>query len=178
MHQKKLREDGYFGIYRGEVVDNQDPTNSGRAKVKVYGMYDGVAQQDLPWANPLFPLGGASGYGAVYIPTTGSIVWIMFEAGDSGSPVYLGASPMEGMIPGEIDVPEKYMVVKTPNGSKIYISDGEDEGVKLETPGGNLIELDDVAGRIRLTDKSGSYIEMSDGDIIIQSKGSLYLNPS
>ncbi|MBU0959520.1 MAG: hypothetical protein KKB31_06245 [Nanoarchaeota archaeon] len=172
-----LKEHGYFGIYRGEVVDNKDPSRSGRCKIKVYGIYDGVAKQDLPWADPCFPIGGSKGYGSVYIPVIGSKVFVVFEAGEIFSPVYLGASPLEGDIPAEIDVPNKYLIIKTKSGAQILVSDAENEGIKLETSGGLLFELDDICGRIRLRDKAGSFIELAGGDIIIQAKRKLHLNP-
>lgn len=174
---KTLKENEYFGLYRGEVINNLDPTRSARCKIRVYGVYDGIADQDIPWANPCFPIGGQKGYGSVYIPTIGSKVFVLFEAGEISSPVYLGASPIEGDVPSEIDVPNKYLIIKTKSGSEILVSDAENEGIKLKTSGGNLIELDDITGRIRLKDKAGSIIELANGDIIIQAKGNLLLNP-
>lgn len=174
---RKLKESGYFGLYRGHVIDNNDPLKSGRCKINIFGLYDGVAEAELPWANACFPIGGAPGYGSCYIPTIGSIVYVMFEAGQIYSPIYIGGSPIQGMVPGECNTPNKYMVIKTPAGGKIYISDGDDGGIHLESPGGCGIYLDDVTGRIRLRDKAGSYIEMADGDIIIQARGMIHLNP-
>jgi len=176
---ERLKETGYYGIYRGEVVDNNDPLRSGRVKIKVYGVYDRMGTQDIPWATPLTPYGGGPGnnYGSVYIPRIGSIAYVMFEAGEITAPIFMGASPKQGQIPFEINTPNKHMVIKTVNGSRIYVSEGEDGGIKIQSAEGNLIELDDVAGRIRLRDVSGSIISMENGDIIIQAKGNLHLNP-
>lgn len=176
---KTLKESGYFGLYRGEVVDNKDPLNSGRVKIKVYGIYDGIAKQDIPWAPPLTPYGGGpkNNYGSVYIPRIGSIAYVMFDGGEVSAPVFMGASPMKSMIPAEINTPNKHMVIKTTRGSKIYVSEEEDGGIQIASADGHLIELDDVNGRLRLRDRSGSVISMENGDIIIQAKRNIHLNP-
>ena len=40
--------------YLGVVVDNKDPEFRGRAKIKVFGTFDEVAEADLPWAYQRF----------------------------------------------------------------------------------------------------------------------------
>ena len=39
----------------GKVVDNNDPKKLGRVKVNVYGVYDDIAPEDLPWAQIVVP---------------------------------------------------------------------------------------------------------------------------
>lgn len=71
-----------FGIYRGLVAVIADPTGKGRIQVMAPSINgSGV----LDWAMPCIPVGGT-----LVLPQIGDPVWIMFEAGDSGHPVWLG----------------------------------------------------------------------------------------
>jgi len=38
-------------IYLGEIVDVQDPLKEGRAKIRVFGLFDGLEPDDIPWAS-------------------------------------------------------------------------------------------------------------------------------
>jgi hypothetical protein len=58
-------ENKFNGIYRGYVVDNEDPKNKGRIKVFVPGVYSNEFKdkiKNLPWALPAMPIygGGAT----------------------------------------------------------------------------------------------------------------------
>ena len=37
--------------YLGVVVDNDDPEFRGRAKVKVFGVFDDLETEQIPWAH-------------------------------------------------------------------------------------------------------------------------------
>ena len=37
----------------GEVVDNADPSNLGRCRVKVFGKFDDLPDDSIPWATPM-----------------------------------------------------------------------------------------------------------------------------
>lgn len=92
----RIRNNEYFGFYRGTVVDNEDPAGRGRCKVYVYGVYDEKFQEDkgkrLPWAEPSQPLfcGGHKKNGTFQCPDLGASVWVFFESGDITRPVIFG----------------------------------------------------------------------------------------
>ena len=69
------------GIYRGVVVDAVDPLLRGRLLVQIPNL---LAERSA-WAMPCFTPSAAS------TPAVGDGVWILFEAGDLESPVWLGA---------------------------------------------------------------------------------------
>lgn len=71
-----------FGMYRGLVVAISDPTGKGRLQVQVPSV-NGTGV--LNWAMPCLPVGGM-----LALPKVGDPVWIAFEAGDPGHPVWLG----------------------------------------------------------------------------------------
>jgi len=67
--------------YLGQVVDNKDPLYQGRARIKVFGIFDDIPDQDLPWSEQISGLsfGGNFGGGNISIPRIGSIVAVHFE---------------------------------------------------------------------------------------------------
>lgn len=68
--------------YLGVIVDINDPLKQGRAKVRVFGVFDGLPLEDIPWAEPGTAseyFGGGKGGGAVSIPRVGTVVYCSFE---------------------------------------------------------------------------------------------------
>jgi hypothetical protein len=67
--------------YLGKVVDNKDPLYQGRAKINVFGIFDDIPTEDLPWAEQISGLsfGGSFGGGNTSIPRIGSVVAVHFE---------------------------------------------------------------------------------------------------
>ena len=59
----------------GEVVDNADPLKNGRCKIKVYGRFDNIPKDSIPWASPMNRLLG----GQHTIPNIGDIVEVTFN---------------------------------------------------------------------------------------------------
>lgn len=68
--------------YLGVIVDVADPLKQGRAKVRVFGIFDDIPVEDLPWAEPGTAseyFGGGKGGGAVSVPRIGTVVYCSFE---------------------------------------------------------------------------------------------------
>lgn len=86
----------YGGMYRGTVVDNEDPKGRGRCKVFIRGVYSDEFEDEngryLPWAEPSQPLfcGGIGENGTFQCPDVGSTVWCFFESNDTARPVFFG----------------------------------------------------------------------------------------
>jgi uncharacterized protein involved in type VI secretion and phage assembly len=74
----------YYGLYRGAVVDNQDPEQRKRLKVQIPQI---LGKSISPWALSCLPNSGGS------VPVVGAIVWVMFEGGDADRPVWIGVLP-------------------------------------------------------------------------------------
>lgn len=67
-------------VYLGEIVDINDPLKAGRAKIKVFGVFDGVEIEHIPWAEQVTGLSfGAKGNGEISIPKLGAIVALQFD---------------------------------------------------------------------------------------------------
>lgn len=76
--------------YLGVVVDNKDPEFKGRAKIRIFGIFDQLEDADLPWSYQRFEqsygLGGGSG--RMSVPKLGSVVHVQFNNGNYYSPEY------------------------------------------------------------------------------------------
>ena len=67
--------------YIGRVVYNQDNTFSGRCKIQVYGVFDELEIEDMPWIYPKASsvFSSARGVGSISVPKIGSIVRVNFH---------------------------------------------------------------------------------------------------
>jgi hypothetical protein len=91
----------FNGFYRGIVVNNIDPLENGRVRIKIYPMFQDVLDEHLPWAIYADPnMGGISNVGSINVPTLQSHVFCFFENGDHRFPVYFSAAPaIENSVP-------------------------------------------------------------------------------
>lgn len=68
-------------IYLGEIVDINDPLKKGRARVRVFGVFDEIPIDDIPWAiqnnDASF---GNGGNGIISIPKLGEVVTVDFDS--------------------------------------------------------------------------------------------------
>ena len=139
-------EGRYYGKYRGQVTDNNDPDNLGRVKAKVPRL---LFDEETGWALPAFPYGGKSEQGSFFVPDVGAGVWIEFEGGDLSYPIWTGTWFTTGAIPESAQPGKK--VLKTKSGHKLV--------------------LDDDAGTLDITDSNGNSIHM-DANLVKISAGS------
>ena len=129
-------EGRFFGKYRGQVIDNNDPDNLGRIKAKIPRV---LGEEESGWALPAFIYGGASEQGLFALPDVGAGVWIEFEGGDLSYPVWTGTWYSSGAIPEAAQAGKK--VFKTKSGHKIVFDD--DGGtVEFTDSNGNSITMD------------------------------------
>jgi len=69
------------GIYRGQVLDNDDSEKLGRIKVRIFSIFsEKIKAEHLPWAVPAMPLFSGSGldFGYFAVPEVDSFVWCFF----------------------------------------------------------------------------------------------------
>lgn len=158
------------GFYRACVLDNEDPLKFGRVKLNVFGVYDNIASNSIPWAVPAFSIGFGSGlgYGNFSVPNIGSNVFVFFEAGDIYQPIYFASAPdgVHGLPTDRITNYPNRNVIKTPSGVSIYIDD-HDKVIKLIHPTGKFIQMD-----------GGGNITISASSVSITSSGSINISGS
>mgnify|MGYP001095221995 CR=1 FL=1 len=85
MDQKELFKDNLRDTHWiGEVVDNVDPNKLGRCRIKVFGKFDLLETQDIPWAIP----SNTMIHGSFAVPNIGDIVGVRFDNGNVYQPTY------------------------------------------------------------------------------------------
>lgn len=73
----------------GVVFNTTDPTFSGRAQIKVFGILDEVNEEHLPWATPVnSAVFAGNGAGSISVPKVGMFVRVRFNNGDLYAPEY------------------------------------------------------------------------------------------
>lgn len=170
-------EHRYYGKYRGFVVDNVDPEDRGRLKIRVPSVLGDEVVSG--WALPCAAYGGATGQGFFFIPEVKAGVWVEFEAGNLDYPVWVGTfwaksevpkpNKVDGSEEGSIQNPATRKIIKTLKGHTIQLEDAVDEEMILivEKTNGNVIVLNKDG--IKITDKKGNFIEMTDSAFNITS---------
>ena len=68
-------------IHLGEIVDIKDPLKQGRARIRVFGFFDELEIEDIPWAEQISGLSfsSAKGNGNISIPRVGATVNVQFD---------------------------------------------------------------------------------------------------
>lgn len=135
------------GIYRGLVEDNNDPSQYGRIRVRIYPHFSGVDANILPWAVPAMPLfeGAGSGVGSFIVPEVGSYVFCFFEHGDVYQPVYFAEAQnaIKGLPTERTTNYPNRKVIKTTSGITVYIDDTS-KVIDIKMPSAMELKVDDT----------------------------------
>src|SRR6516162_8127190 len=93
----------YFGKYTGIVQDNRDDQKLGQLTVTVPSIFD---SSETVVARPALP------YGFFFVPENQAKVWVEFEGGDTGLPLWTGVQYVAGEWPPEasINPPQKRVI--------------------------------------------------------------------
>ena len=144
----------FYGKYRGTVVQNVDPEMRGRVMCMVPDVLGVVPSS---WCEACTPLAGPTGaqMGAYFVPPIGAGVWVEFEQGDPGKPIFVGCRFATG------DVPALALagLPVSPN-------------ICLQTAGQNTLVISDVpgpTGGIMLRSALGSTLIVNDTGVYIQN---------
>ena len=138
----------YYGSYRASIVDNNDPDNLGRVKIKCIPLY-GTNNPDI-W---VFPRGSVSGNasGIYWIPPNGSSIYITCEHGNPRFPLWeygwwLTGKTIQGAVPG-------VHIFQTPYGHRIELNDN-DKFIDIKHPSGFHVKLVETGIYIGKDDKN------------------------
>jgi len=93
---------GYLGI--GPVISVDDEELQGRIKVRVFGKYDELDEELIPWCLPSnnFSGGSSTGGGMFSLPKVGSLVNVIFDNGDINCPIWTYNEKMSTELQEEI----------------------------------------------------------------------------
>jgi hypothetical protein len=146
-------QDKLEGFYVGKIVDNKDPDKKGRCKVKVYGIFDGVPNDDLPWAMPDFNFIGST-MGSFVVPPINTIVRIYFDNNDIYLPHY------------------STKVIEESKLSSLRLENYPDTMILFETDEGDYLTMNRKTKKFVFHHNSGNNVEIDragNTDILIKS---------
>ena len=165
----------------GEVVDIEDPQKVGRIKVKVYGKFDELAKDDIPWAYPgnNMTAGSETGGGFFSVPKLGSIVSIKFDMGNIYHPEYFFQQKISDETKAEIKdsytnahvliydtITEEYV--------KVYFT--EKKGLMLDYKKSIINIKPDKSIDIHTASKNSSILIEDDGKLTVYRKGAIKID--
>lgn len=191
------------GLWRAQVVSVADPEARGRVQVRILQLHpasapggsafdapssasktllappgQGVPDAQCPWAESALPFGGNVDEGFLMLPSVGSTVWVGFDQGYTGRPVWIGGWMGSMDPPVEFTDPANIRLIKTPLGHLLLFDDSPNsKRILIATAQGGpasrirLMELNDSTGLVTIrsgADPSGSKIEMSDTQVTIR----------
>lgn len=165
-HKSNTKE--FNANYRGEVISDEDPLNAGRVKIRVFGVYDDLSDEVIPWAIYTDPfMGGQPEVGGFWVPDVGSHVWVFFEAGDHMQPVYFAGAPARPHGPserleGEASTYPRNKVIKTKSGHLVEIDD---------SPENTRIHIKHASDTHKEYQHDGSSLEEIKGNLTIYVEG-------
>lgn len=148
------RDNDWLGI----VENVKDPTFSGRCQVRIFGLFDEIRSEHLPWAVPLnSPIFGGDGAGSLSVPKVGQFVRVQFNNGDQYAPEYTVIQNLDTELINRIkdDYEGTHVLLYDPtqdltiifqrgNGIQIYFKESfiqitPDTMITLSTPNGDSI---------------------------------------
>ena len=155
-----------YGIETAIVSDVRDPENLGRVQIRM------AANGAVTWARVATLMSGHNA-GTWFIPDVNDEVLVAFEGGDLRRPYVIGSlwnaterPPVDMDAAGANNIRE----IRTRSGIQITFNDGPDgEGLLLQTPGGQKVQLDDVGRAIRIEDGNGNSVNLDAGGITISA---------
>ncbi len=141
----------FYGKYRGTVTEVDTTTLRIKAKVPAV-----LGTQTTGWCRHCVPYAGQD-VGLVFLPETGSGVWIEFEGGDVSYPIWTGCYWRDGEIPSDaapkikaIVTAGKFKILLDDDGGTLTITDNSQNKITLDASGitlergGNKIEIGDA----------------------------------
>ena len=164
-------EKKFWGKYRGTVINNIDPKLEGRLLVQVP---DVLGPTPSSWAVPCVPLAGPTGpqMGAYFVPPVGAGVWVEFEQGDPGYPIWVGcrwgsAADVPALAHAGLPVSPN-IVLQTTGQNSFVISD-------LPGPTGGIM-LKSATGATIIVNDTGIYIQNGKGASLIMTGPTVTIN--
>jgi hypothetical protein len=145
----------------GKVVDNEDPDYEGKIKVRVFGKFDDIADEDLPWARPcnMLTSGSASGSGFHSVPKIDSIVSVQFDNGDLYELEYFYLQHISDDLKTEIQNSYK-------NAHSLVYDTEVEGGVKIFFTEEKGLMLDYNGSQINIRPDNTIYLEHAEGKIV------------
>jgi uncharacterized protein involved in type VI secretion and phage assembly len=171
----------FYGVYPAVVTDIADPDNQGRVRVRLPWSPDPSGGSYEAWAR-LSTMMAGNNRGTWFIPDVGDEVLVAFEGGNPRRPYMLGALwNGQDAAPEQMDgAGNNYLkTILSRQGIRITMDD-TDGAVKLrlETPGGHSIVLDDGGLSMTIEDSNGNSVKLETQGITVTASAQVTINAS
>lgn len=167
----------FNGFCPAVVIDNIDPENSGRVKVRLPPVSASGEQGDETWAR-IATLMAGNNRGTWFIPDVNDEVLVAFEGGDAGQSYVIGGLWSSTNSPPEtMDTNNNKKLLRSRSGVKITLDDQSgQESFLVETPGGQKVMLKDGPGLIEITDSNGNAVKFEIDGISVNASAKVTIN--
>ena len=167
------------GVFSAVVIDNMDPDNSGRVKVRLVQTSKPGRQPYETWARMATLMAGGN-RGTWFIPDVDDEVLVALGEGSSGQSYVIGGLWSKTNPPPEtMDTTNNKKILRSRNGVKIALDDQSGrESFTVETPGGQKVTLQDGPGSLEITDSNGNSVRLESSGIIVTAAAKVSLNAS
>ena len=159
--------------YLGTVIYNKDPMYSGRCKIRVINLMDGIPDELLPWATPSKTLVfGTEGAGALSIPKEGTTVNVRFVNGDMMSPEYYSIQSVDPSL-------VEFLKEDYENSHVLLYDKGQDVIIAYKPSTGLIIQGKGTGfqvsntGNVNVNKSSGTRINITEDTISIDADSSV-----
>jgi len=158
----------------GKVVDNNDPEQLRRVKVKVPEVYGAdISNEDLPWCIPtnLSVIGNTSACQFFGVPIIDSIVSVTFQHGDPLFPEYSSSPTTPQTVPDlfKTNYPNRYGWIDEQ--ANHFFIDRTTGDLELHHNSGTMIQIN-PDGRVTVTAVENVHLEVT-GDVTANVGGNL-----
>lgn len=169
----------FSGFYPAVVIDNIDPDNSGRVKVRLPRLSGLGEEGSETWARIVALMAG-NNRGTWFIPDVNDEVLVAFEGGDEGQSYVIGGLWSSTNSPPETVGPNNdKKVIRSRSGVRITLDDQNgQESFLVETPGGQKVILKDGPGSIEITDSNGNAVRLETDGITMNASAKVTINAS
>lgn len=196
-----VQHDYHDNDWIGIVMNVDDPTFSGRAQVRVFGLFDGIENQYLPWAVPInSTIFAGNGAGSISIPKIGQFVRIQFNNGDQYAPEYMAIQNVDTELIQRIkdDYPGTHVLLYDPDeeltviyqvnsGFQLYLKQSfiqitPDTMITLQTPNGDsIVQMDgdttNISTKNEVNIAAASKVEVVADEVIVNGSQTTKVGP-
>lgn len=196
-----IQHDYHDNDWIGIVVNTKDVTFSGRAQVKVFGLFDGIEDKYLPWAVPIASsIFAGNGAGSISVPKVGQFVRIQFNNGDKYAPEYVAIQNLDTQLIDRIkndydgthvllyDPDEELTVIyQKQEGFQIYHKESfilisPDTLITLSTPNGDsMVQMDGdittIATKNEVNISAAAKVEVTADEVVVNGSQATKVGP-
>ena len=176
-YQDDLRNTSWLG----EVVDIEDPDLIGRIRVRVFGKFDDLPNEVIPWAYPSSNITASSNTGGGFhsVPKLGSTVGIRFDNGNLYHPEYFYNQRISDEVKEEIkdSYTNSHVIIYdviTEDSLKIFFT--EKKGLMLDYKGTQINIKPDKSIILQTASKKSIIEILDDGNLNIDETENITIN--